>query len=173
MANFPLDPPWACAVLASQAYSCTAEVIRIVSFLSSTSKLLTEPSPDHRESVAEMRNKFRHSSGDHLTLLNILHAYEEVRDGNVDGPSGKHGVKNWCQKHHINERAFTEANEIAKQLADACRRSGVDPTASCREDTDGTLKSILRGTFQNFALIQPDGTYRQILSRLVCPRYII
>jgi len=75
-------------------------------------------------------------------------------------------MKDWCQKHHLNERAFAEANEIANQLADACRRLGIDPTTSCRENTDGVLKSILRGTFQNCALIQPDGTYRQILSRL-------
>lgn len=170
MANFPLDPAWACAVLASQEYSCTAEVIRVVSFLSSTSKLLTEPPSEQRESVAEVRSKFRHSSGDHLTLLNILQAYEEVRDGNgdMDTPSGKRAVKDWCQRHHINERAFTEANEIAKQLVDACRHLGIDPTTSCKEDMDGVLKSILRGTFQNCALIRPDGTYQQIMSRLVC-----
>ncbi|KAF8340518.1 uncharacterized protein EI90DRAFT_2906453 [Cantharellus anzutake] len=168
MANFPLDPPWACALLASQEYSCTAEVIKIVSFLSSTSKLLMEPTSEERDTVADMRNKFRHSSGDHLTHLNILHAYEEVKAGNggLDGPGSKRALKDWCQKHYINERAFAEAGDIAQQLALACRRVGIDPTTSCGDETDGVLKSILRGTFQNCALIQQDGTYRQIVSRL-------
>ena len=166
MSNFPLDPPLARALLASKTFGCTSETVTILAVLSASSKLLFEPSSDKREEIADARSKFRHSSGDHLTLLNVVRAYEEVRSGS--GPDGgNRGAKEWCARHHVNERAIKEAEEIEKQLKETCRRVGIDPNVTCGEETDAVLKSLLMGIFQNCAILQPDGTYRQTLGRLV------
>jgi ATP-dependent RNA helicase DHX33 len=167
MSNFPLDPPLARALLASKTLGCTSETLIILSVLSASSKLLFEPSADKREEIADARSTFRHSSGDHLTLLNVVRAYGEVRSGS--GPDGgNRGAKEWCARHHVNERAVKEAERIEKQLKETCRRVDIDPDATCGEGTDAVLKSLLMGIFQNCAILQPDGTYRQTLGRLVC-----
>jgi HrpA-like RNA helicase len=165
MTQFPLDPPLSSALLASQTHHCTSEVISIVSLLSASSQVFVEPSPssDQRSLAQEARAKFRHSSGDHLTLLNLQVAYQELSEGTKE----KGATRDWCQRHFVNERALKEAMEIAKQLRVSCERAGLDWKTSCGDNTDLVLKSLLTGLYQNTAILQPDGGYRQTLGHTV------
>lgn len=175
IAQFPLDPPSACALLASKDTECTLETIIILSLLSASGIVLLEPAAtDLRDTVKDVRSKFRHSSGDHLTLLNVYRSYEDILFGTpseingVTGNSGgKQAAKDWCARHFINERSLREARDIAKQLSQICQKLGVDPAVSCGEDTDRVLRTILLGRYQNCAFLSPGGTYLQVFDKQV------
>ncbi|KIY53779.1 ATP-dependent RNA helicase Prh1 [Fistulina hepatica ATCC 64428] len=180
MAMFPLEPTYARAILASCEFGCTREVLDIVSVLSASAKLLVDVS-DQRESIVEERAKFRSLSGDHVTMLNIMRAYEEVcasadAEGSTKG-AGKAARKEWCRKHFLNERALIEARNIRAQLTQTCERLKIDPQASVfsksastsdivtDEAEDKIVKALAHGLAQNSAFLQPDGTYKQTMGR--------
>lgn len=156
MAFFPLEPQYAAVILASVDNNCTSEVLSIVSILSSSSPLFPDSS-SQREAAADARAKFRHLSGDHLSMLNVWSAYEII------ALEGKGARKEWCKKNHVNERALSEAKNIRDQLVQVCVRTGVDYKVSCGQDDAPILKSLVRGLVQNVALLQPDGSYKQLM----------
>jgi ATP-dependent RNA helicase DHX33 len=165
MATFPLDPHLARSLLESQDLGCTSEVLTVISLLSTTAKVLYDPSfKESREAALDARRKFFHRTGDHLTLLNIHKAYKEL--SRADG--GKRMIQDWCRRHYLNERALTEAQRIRKQLHDLCARVNIDPSSSCGEETEPVLRSLLVGLAHNAASRQPDGTYKDISNGSVC-----
>ena len=161
MAIFPLEPQYACAVVASKEYGCTTEVLDIVSILSATSKLFLDIS-EQREAVTDARRKFRHPSGDHMTILNAIKAYREIT-----ASENKHTRREWCRKHFLNERTFLEARDIREQLVTTCARVGLDVMASAKDNEDSIIRSIGHGLAGNAAFLQPDGTYKQIMGQTV------
>lgn len=163
MAFFPLEPQYAAVILASVDNNCTSEVLSIVSILSSSSPLFPDSS-SQREAAADARAKFRHLSGDHLSMLNVWSAYEII------SAEGKGARKEWCKKNHVNDRALSEAKNIRDQLVQVCVRTGVDWKVSCGQDDAPILKSLVRGLVQNVALLQPDGSYKQLMGPKVRDR---
>lgn len=159
MSNLPLDPSYARSLLASQQNGCTSEIISIISLTAASSKLFLDSS-EIRDAAQAARHKFIHSSGDHLTYLNVLRAYNGV--ARQETASAR---REWCRIHFVNERAVREAGEIIEQLRGVCERIGVDWKTSCGDEVEPVLKSLVRGLFQNVALFHPDGQYRQILGK--------
>ncbi|KAG1052727.1 hypothetical protein G6F46_002121 [Rhizopus delemar] len=149
MAEFPLDPMYSKVLIQSKEYECTSEAIAIISLLSVDSIFFT-PS-DKREQAAEARKKFLHSDGDHLTLLNVLKSYWEVK-GDIE----------WCRDNFINNRNMKVAMEVRDQLIRFCERIDINPNSSCGSETDNLLKCFLTGFFHNTALLQPDGSYKSV-----------
>lgn len=172
MAYFPLEPPLARALLASQEFGCTSEVLSIVSILSSSSKLFVDTT-DTRDAARDAHSKFRHISGDHLTMLNVVRAYEEVlqSEGGADGKKApKAALKDWCMRQYVSHRCLTEAFEIRVQLRDLCEMQKIDWKASCGDklgEEQAILRSLVRGLVQNTAFLQPDGRYKQVMGQSV------
>ncbi|KAF9523914.1 ATP-dependent RNA helicase Prh1 [Crepidotus variabilis] len=170
MSYFPLEPQYACSIVASSTYSCTSAILDIVSVLSSSSKLFVDIS-DQREAVSDARKKFRHSSGDHMTVLNVVRAYREIGEGE-SSKAAKSARKEWCRKHFLNERSLIEACDIRKQLVEVCRRVGMDASAAVKEngkerEEDAVLRSIGHGLAGNSAFLQPDGSYKQVIGQTI------
>ncbi|KAJ3758406.1 P-loop containing nucleoside triphosphate hydrolase protein [Lentinula raphanica] len=161
MAAFPLEPIYARAIIASKEYGCTQEVLDIVSILSASSKLFVESS-EQREAVSEARKKFRHVCGDHLTILNVVKAYQEIACSEAKGSR-----KEWCRQHFLNERALLEASDIRDQLRQTCQRLGIDHSVSCGDKDDPVTFSLGHGLVMNIALLQPDGTYKQTIGQSI------
>jgi HrpA-like RNA helicase len=158
MACFPLEPPLARSLLASKDHGCTLEIIDIISVLSASTKLWIDVS-EERQSVLETRQKFQHSSGDHLTILNAVRSYGEIE--------GKSPRRVWCQRHFLNERTLVEAAKIRDQLRQTCNSVNLDWQSSCGYDEEPILRSLFSGLMQNSALLQSDGTYKQTMGRSV------
>ncbi|TRM61176.1 P-loop containing nucleoside triphosphate hydrolase protein [Schizophyllum amplum] len=159
MAVFPLEPVYARALLAASDHGCTAEVLDVVSVLSASAKLFLDVA-DARQAIAAEREKFRAGSGDHMTVLAVLRAYDDV------WASKKAARRDWCRRHYLNERALMEARDIREQLRRTCEREGVDWRASVPEGPtreDAVVRSMAHGLLQNSALLQPDNTYKQLM----------
>jgi len=129
----------------------------VVALLSSSSPLFPDSSAQ-RDAANEARKNFRHPSGDHWTMLNVFRAYDEVCSS-----VGKRGRKDWCKRHFVNHRALREAENIRTQLRGICGRMGIDWSVSCENEESPLLRSLLRGLLQHVALLQPDGTYKQVM----------
>lgn len=189
MALFPLDPTHARSLFASHEHGCTPQILSIISVLSTSSKLFIDVS-EQRESAAEARRVFAHVRGDHLTVLNVVRAYEDMSrgsgqsDGEVQGREaerieevyvtrkGKGKTKaerrEWCRRYWVNERTLIEAREIRKQLQGICVRLGWtenlhDSGGGSEQQEEDILLSLGSGLVQNSAFLQPDGSYKQTM----------
>ena len=112
MAELPLDPQLAKAVVAAPALGCSNEILTIVAMLS-VPQVFLRPREAAREADAA-RERFAHADGDHLTLLNVFHAFKQA------GESSQ-----WCYDNFLNFRALKSADAVRGQLARVASRLGV------------------------------------------------
>uniref|UniRef100_A0A3Q0S2S8 ATP-dependent RNA helicase DHX33 n=1 Tax=Amphilophus citrinellus TaxID=61819 RepID=A0A3Q0S2S8_AMPCI len=145
MASFPLEPRYAKTILLSPDYSCSEEVLSIVSLLSVDTVLYNPPA--RREEVLAARKKFTSSEGDHMTLLNIYRAFKKVS-----------GNKEWCRENFVNSRNMGLVKEVQAQLKEICLKLNLK-LESCGADTGNIRRCLAHGMFVNAAELQPDGSY--------------
>ncbi|XP_054481263.1 ATP-dependent RNA helicase DHX33 [Anoplopoma fimbria] len=145
MASFPLEPRYAKTILLSPDYSCSEEILSIVSLLSVDTVLYNPPAK--REEVLASRKKFSSSEGDHMTLLNIYRAFKKVS-----------GNKEWCRENFVNSRNMSLVKDVQAQLKDICLKLNMK-LESCGADTGSVRRCLAHGMFVNAAELQPDGSY--------------
>ncbi|XP_040908035.1 ATP-dependent RNA helicase DHX33 [Toxotes jaculatrix] len=145
MASFPLEPRYAKTILLSPDYSCSEEILSIVSLLS-VDTVLYNPE-GRREEVLAARKKFTSSEGDHMTLLNIYRAFKKVS-----------GNKEWCRENFVNSRNMGLVKEVQAQLKEICLKLNLK-LESCGADTGNVRRCLSHGMFVNAAELQPDGSY--------------
>lgn len=124
-------------ILLSPDYSCSEEILSIVSLLSVDTVLYNPPA--RREEVLAARKKFTSSEGDHMTLLNIYRAFKKV-SGNKASDAKSVGEENallccwatylesgiclllqeWCRENFVNSRNMGLVKEVQAQLRDIC-----------------------------------------------------
>lgn len=75
MAEFPLDPQLSKMLLASGPLNCSNEIVTIVAMLS-VPNMFMRPK-EQRQLADSAKARFAHIDGDHLTLLNVFHAYKQ------------------------------------------------------------------------------------------------
>ncbi|KAL7834957.1 hypothetical protein SRHO_G00292040 [Serrasalmus rhombeus] len=145
MACFPLEPRFAKTILISPEFSCSEEVLTIVSLLSVDSVLYNPPA--RRDEVLAVRKKFISSEGDHMTLLNIYRAFKKVS-----------GNKEWCRENFVNSRNMGLVAEVRAQLRDICIKLGLKLESS-QSELVNVRRCLAHGMFTNAAELQPDGSY--------------
>lgn len=145
MASFPLEPRYAKTILLSPEFSCSEEVISIVSLLSVDTVLYNPPA--RRDEVQAARKKFTSSEGDHMTLLSIYRAFKKVS-----------GNKDWCRENFVNSRNMGLVKDVQSQLKEICLKLNLK-LESCGANTENVRRCLANGMFVNAAELQPDGTY--------------
>lgn len=190
MLHYPLDPSHARILIASFTLGCPNEIIDILSLIVSGPVFLDRP--DSREISAAARMKFIHRDGDHLTGMNVLRAYFEIKDqrresagrsGNGNGIANGNGNGNgngdrigtgvggglvaWCKDNQVNGKTLQAALKVQGQLRQLAERHGKDWRVSCGNETGIVMRALLQGLFMNTAVIQADGSYRQTAGSLV------
>jgi pre-mRNA-splicing factor ATP-dependent RNA helicase DHX15/PRP43 len=76
MSEMPLEPQLAKMLLISPEFNCSNEMLSIVAMLSSAS-IFMRPR-EAAKAADEAKAQFAHTDGDHLSLLNVYHAYKQV-----------------------------------------------------------------------------------------------
>jgi HrpA-like RNA helicase len=165
MLKYPLDPPHARILIASFSLGCSSEIIDILSLINS-GPLFIDRSSD-RESAALSRAKFIHRDGDHLTALNVLRAYIDLKT------QDNKGVGKWLKDNHVNGKTIQHALKVREQLRELARRDGVDPGLTCGSESEVVGRCLLRGLFMNTAIVQSDGSYRQTAGSLVSLYFLL
>lgn len=119
MAELPLDPQLAKVVVASPSFACSNEAVTIVAMLS-VPPVWVRPREALR-AASDAHAAFAHTDGDHLTLLNVYHAYKQAGGGGGGGGA----VGQWCYDNFLNARALKTADAVRSQLARVATRIGV------------------------------------------------
>lgn len=132
MTLFPMEPTLAkLIILSSQKdFSCSSEVITIVSMLSVPSVFYR---PKERASEADAaREKFLIAELDHLTLLNVYTQWEQ-RAASVLSKQQK--LSDWCKRNFLQHRSLLRARDVRRQLVSILQKNGSSIYRS-REDAD-------------------------------------
>lgn len=150
MAEFPVDPMLSKAIIESEKYVCTDEVLTIIAMLSESSSLFYRPK-DKKLHADQARQNFVRAGGDHFTLLNI---WEQWADTNYS--------QQFCYEQFLQYKSLNRARDIRDQLAGLCERVEViirsNPNAN---DNTPIQKAITAGYFYNTAALQKSGdSYR-------------
>jgi len=149
MADFPLDPQLAKMVIASTDHNCSNEALSIVAMLS-VQQVFMRPN-DAKKQADEAKMKFAHIDGDHLTLLNVYHAFKQ-----------NHEDVQWCYDNFLNLRSLKQADNVRQQLARIMDRFNLKRTSTdfnSREYYVNIRKSLVTGFFMQIAHLERTGHY--------------
>lgn len=152
MAEFPVDPMMSKAILASEEYHCTEEVLSIVSMLSESGSLFFRPK-DKKTEADRARQMFVRPGGDHFMLLAVWEQWVESGFSQV-----------FCLDNFLQPKALARVRDVREQLARLCERVELVPESSASaDDITGIQKSITAGYFMNTARLQKGGeSYRSM-----------
>ncbi|WVR09198.1 hypothetical protein IAU60_006260 [Kwoniella sp. DSM 27419] len=122
MAEFPLDPQLAKMLIVSPEFGCSNEMLSLTAMLSVPNVFMRPASQRKEADLAKAQ--FTHPDGDHLTLLNVYHAYK----------SNEHDVKTWCWQNYLNQRSLAQADNVRTQLKRAMEKYDLELCSTAFED---------------------------------------
>ncbi|KAL1410622.1 hypothetical protein Q8F55_004639 [Vanrija albida] len=147
MAEFPVDPMLSKAIIGSEVFKCTHEVLIIISMLQESGSLLYRPK-DKRVHADQAHKNFVKPGGDHFTLLNIFNQWSETNYS-----------QQFCQENFVQYKSLCRVRDIRDQLAALCDRVEVVIESNPNEIVP-VQKAITAGYFYNTARIDKGGGYR-------------
>ncbi len=104
--NFPLDPMLAVLLIGSTEFYCSNEILSLTALISVPNVFVRPASA--RKQADEMKNLFAHPDGDHLSLLNVYHAFKS--------PEAQEAPQKWCRDHFLSYRSLQSADNVRNQL---------------------------------------------------------
>ncbi|CAF0716373.1 unnamed protein product [Adineta steineri] len=151
MAELPLHPTHARALILSLEYGCTQEILKIVASLQVKHVFLHPPSEKMR--ATKLHAKFACQEGDLITALNVIKAFEKQMM-----------PQQFCDKHMLNIKSLKRILEIKDSLEKSLRRlvpKHHKISSSSGDDVIPVLKCLTDAFFMNAARLAIDGyTYR-------------
>ncbi|XP_076367849.1 DEAH-box helicase 15 isoform X1 [Tachypleus tridentatus] len=149
MAEFPLDPQLGKMLIASCDNNCSNETLSITAMLS-VPQCFVRPN-EAKKAADEAKMRFAHIDGDHLTLLNVYHAFKQ-----------NHEDPQWCYDNFVNYRSLKSADNVRQQLSRIMdrfnlRRSSTDFTS--KDYYINIRKALVSGFFMQTAHLERTGHY--------------
>ena len=142
--DFPLDPALAVMLISSPEFYCSNEILSITALLS-VPQVFTRPAAQ-RKRADEMKELFKHPDGDHLTMLNVYHAYR--------GPEAQENAKQWCHDHFLSLRSLQSADNVRQQLLRIMEREDLEMISTPFEDKkyyENIRRALCAGFFMQVA----------------------
>ncbi|CAD5225787.1 unnamed protein product [Bursaphelenchus okinawaensis] len=149
MAEFPLDPQLAKMLISSTDLKCSNEVLSITAMLS-VPQCFVRPN-EAKQEADEAKARFAHVDGDHLTLLNVYHAFKQSQDD-----------PQWCYKNFVNYRALKNCDNVRMQLSrlmDKYNLPRVSTDFNSRDYYLNIRKALVCGFFMQIAHLERSGNY--------------
>ncbi|KAK9473615.1 mRNA splicing factor RNA helicase [Dipodascopsis tothii] len=147
MAEFPIDPMFSKAIIASEKYGCSEEVLSIIAMLGEASTLFFRPK-DKKMYADKARENFTRPGGDHLSLLEVWNEWVDTEFSQV-----------WAAENFLQFKSLKRARDVRDQLARLCDRVEVALVSGGAAD-EGLVniqKSILSGFFPNTGRLTRSG----------------
>ena len=151
MSELPVDPQMAKQLVASAEFGCSNEVLSISAMLSVPSCFIRPR--DNQKLADDAKAKFAHYDGDHLTLLNVYHAYKQ----------NESNVSKWCWDNFLNQRSLKSADSVRAQLARIMARFNLPLKSGDFSKQEvyyrNIKKALVSGYFMQVAHLQRAGHY--------------
>jgi len=128
---------------------CSNEIISIAAMLS-VPNVFMRPR-EAAKAADEAKARFAHIDGDHLTLLNVYHAFKQNNE-----------ASDWCYDHFLNQRSLKAADSVRSQLVRIATRVGtqlVSTDFSSKEYYPNVCKALVSGYFMQVAHLEKTGHY--------------
>ncbi|KAK3686771.1 DEAH-box ATP-dependent RNA helicase prp43 [Vermiconidia calcicola] len=142
--QFPLDPALAVMLISSPEFYCSNEILSLTALLS-VPQIFVRPAAA-RKRADEMKDLFAHQDGDHLTMLNVYHAFKS--------PAAQENPKQWCHDHFLSFRALQQADNVRLQLKRIMEREEVELVSTPFEDKkyyENIRRALVAGFFMQVA----------------------
>lgn len=142
--EFPLDPALAVMLISSPEFYCSNEMLSLTALLS-VPQIFIRPA-SQRKRADEMKDLFAHPDGDHLTLLNVYHAFKS--------PEAQANPKQWCHDHFLSFRALQQADNVRLQLKRIMEREELTLMSTPFEDKkyyENIRQALVSGFFMQVA----------------------
>ncbi len=152
MAEFPLDPQLAKMLISSCSLHCSNEILSITAMLS-VPQCFVRPN-EAKKPADDAKMRFAHIDGDHLTLLNVYHAFKQ----NSEDPQ-------WCYDNFINYRSLKSGDNVRQQLSRIMDRFSLKRTSTEFTSKDyyvNIRKALVTGFFMQVAHLERVGHYLTI-----------
>ncbi len=110
--------------------------------------------PDLRKQADEAHANFAHADGDHLTLLNVYHAYK-----------GQNMDSKWAWENFVSDRALRQADNVRQQLARLMQKSGLVLESNDFSSSSYYLnirKCLVEGFFMQVAHLEKSNVYETV-----------
>jgi len=154
--EFPLDPALAVMLISSPEFYCSNEILSLTALLS-VPQIFVRPA-SARKRADEMKNLFAHPDGDHLTLLNVYHAFK--------GEEAQANPRQWCHDHFLSLRALQSADNVRLQLKRIMEREELELMSTPFEDKkyyENIRRALVSGFFMQIAKKEANGkTYTTV-----------
>ncbi|KAK9469789.1 P-loop containing nucleoside triphosphate hydrolase protein [Lipomyces arxii] len=150
--DFPLDPMLAVMLITSPEFYCSNEILSLTALLSVPSVFVRPTSA--RKKADEMKMTFRHVDGDHLTLLNVYHAFKS--------PEALYNPSQWCYDHFLSLRSLQSADSVRSQLKRIMEKNDLDLISTPYEDANyyvNIRKALTSGFFMQVAKRSTSGKH--------------
>ncbi|KAH7116146.1 P-loop containing nucleoside triphosphate hydrolase protein [Dendryphion nanum] len=158
MAELPLEPMLAKALLNAQAFGCLSEMLTIAAMM--TLQGTTFVSHDgNKKAEDKARRRFAVAEGDHITLYNVYETF--VSQGKKD--------PQWCRENSLNFKALVKAISVRKQLANHLERLGIAESSLSGSNVirvggmdmvERIRRCLTTGFFAQAARMKADGTFQ-------------
>ncbi|KAI4124922.1 MAG: hypothetical protein LQ347_005549 [Umbilicaria vellea] len=142
--EFPLDPALAVMLISSPEFYCSNEILSLTALLS-VPQIFVRPA-SARKRADDMKALFAHPDGDHLTMLNVYHAFKSPQA--LDNP------KQWCHDHFLSLRALQSADNVRMQLKRIMEREELELMSTPFEDKkyyENIRRALVAGFFMQVA----------------------
>lgn len=149
MAELPLDPMTAKALLASETFECSTEVTIICGMLSVNNVIFLRPKGKKLMADAARSALSRGGGGDHMMLLRC---YVQWRDSGFSSQ--------WCFENYVQARSMKRSRDIIEQLEGLLERVDIKRLSSGIGAKERILKAFTAGFFYNACRLQKNGNYR-------------
>lgn len=116
--------------------------------------VFVRPKESSRE-ADDCKDRFAHLDGDHLTLLNVFHAYKQHMADGVDPGT-------FCYDNYINARGMKSAEHVRDQLKSIMTRLNLEMASSNFHDKDyypNIRRCLVSGFFMQVAHLEKSGHY--------------
>ncbi|CAK9078574.1 unnamed protein product [Durusdinium trenchii] len=134
-------------------FKCSNEILSISSMLS-VPNVFVRPKEFGKE-ADDAKNRFTHLDGDHLTLLNVFHAYKQYTTEGAD-PS------QFCYDSYINSRSMKSAENVREQLKRTMERLQLPMVSTDFRDKEyypNIRKCLVAGYFMQVAHLEKSSHY--------------
>jgi pre-mRNA-splicing factor ATP-dependent RNA helicase DHX15/PRP43 len=148
--QFPLDPALAVMLISSPEFYCSNEILSLTALLS-VPQVFVRPA-NQRKRADEMKELFSHTDGDHLTMLNVYHAFKS--DAAQENP------KQWCHDHFLSYRSLQQADNVRLQLRRIMEREELELMSTPFEDKkyyENIRRALVAGFFMQVAKKESSG----------------
>ncbi|KAI9843506.1 MAG: DEAH-box ATP-dependent RNA helicase prp43 [Sclerophora amabilis] len=148
--EFPLDPALAVMLISSPEFYCSNEMLSLTALLS-VPQIFVRPA-SARKRADEMKALFAHPDGDHLSMLNVYHAFK--------GSQAQENPKQWCHDHFLSLRALQSADNVRMQLRRIMETHELDLISTPFEDKkyyENIRRALVAGFFMQVAKKESSG----------------